>query len=100
VRTRDRRGVLRTIAAGIATAGAEVHSARVLTDNGQAIDRFDLTDSEGHKLDDRIKQAIRQTVATGASPRRARRRRRLTVARQEDEAGRSSTRSDDETARP
>jgi UTP:GlnB (protein PII) uridylyltransferase len=101
VRTDDRRGVLRTIAVGIASARAEVHAARIAAESGQVVDRFDLTDTHGRKLDDSTKQAIRQAVASGVSPRRGRRRlAALTASRQERAAGRSRTRSDDETSRP
>jgi UTP:GlnB (protein PII) uridylyltransferase len=86
---------------GIGAAGAEVHAARVTTDNGQAVDRFELTDGEGRKLDDAAKEAIRRALADGVAPSRTRRRKRVvTGSRQEGEAGRSSTRSDEETLRP
>ena len=34
-------------------AGADVHAARIATDGGRAVDRFDLTDRQGRKLDAR-----------------------------------------------
>jgi Kef-type K+ transport system membrane component KefB len=101
VRSRDRPGLLHAITVGIGAAGADVHAARVMTENGQAVDRFELTDREGHKLDDAAKEAIRRALANGVVPRRTRRRNRVvTGSRQEGEAGRSSTRSDEETLRP
>jgi predicted nucleic acid-binding protein len=65
VRSRDRRGLLHAIAVGIGAAGAEVHAARVTTDNGQTVDRFELTDGEGRNLDDAAKEAIRRALADG-----------------------------------
>lgn len=67
VRSRDRRGLLHSITAGIASAGASVHSARVLTDNRRAVDRFELTDRRGNKLDDATKDAIRQAITGGVN---------------------------------
>ena len=52
VRSPDRRGLLHNLTAGIASAGADVHSAHLVTISGLAVDRFELTDRDGHKLDD------------------------------------------------
>ena len=50
VRSPDRRGLLHMITVGLAAAGASVHSARLVTLDGQAVDRFELTDRDGRKL--------------------------------------------------
>ena len=101
VESRDRQGLLHAIAVGIVAAGADVHAARVSTDNGRAVDHFDLTDRHGNKLDGRTKLAIRRAITNGVTPRHSRLRRRVaTGSRQERDAGRSSTRSDEETLRP
>jgi hypothetical protein len=60
---------LHTITVGLAKAGASVHSARVLTEHGKAIDRFELTDQRGDKLDDATKEAIRAAVQGGVDGR-------------------------------
>ncbi|MGQ0804165.1 MAG: cation:proton antiporter domain-containing protein [Actinomycetota bacterium] len=67
VRSRDRRGLLHSITAGIASAGASVHSARVLTENHLAVDRFELTDRRGNKLGDATKDAIRRAITGGVT---------------------------------
>ena len=102
VRSRDRHGLLHAITVGIAAAGAEVHAARVMTESGRAVDRFELTDGHGNKLGAPTKEAIRQALLEGVTPRRSRLRRRAvaTDSRQEGEAGGSSSRSGEETLRP
>ncbi len=57
-----------------AQAGADVHTARVTTVRGEAVDRFELTDASGCKLDANVEESIRQALATGVSPGRGRRR--------------------------
>ena len=74
VRSPDRRGLLHTITVGLAAAGANVHSARLVTEGGRAVDRFELTDGNDHKLDDDRKHAIRSAIADGAAPKRKRTR--------------------------
>ena len=59
VRSPDRRGLLHTITVGIAAAGASVHSARLETVDGLAVDRFELTDSTRRKLDAENEGAVR-----------------------------------------
>gem|GEM_PF-27247 len=70
VRSPDRRGLLHTITVGLASAGADVHSARLVTTHGRAVDRFELTDRTGRKLDAEVKDAIVVAVTGGVSPRR------------------------------
>ncbi len=76
VRSPDRRGLLHTITVGLAAAGANVHSARLVTEGGRAVDRFELTDGNEHKLDEDRKHAIRTAIADGAVSKRKRSRRR------------------------
>ncbi len=70
VRSPDRRGLLHTITVAIASAGASIHSARLVTSGGTAVDRFELTDRNERKLDDSAKEAIRSAVASGVLARR------------------------------
>jgi Kef-type K+ transport system membrane component KefB len=74
VRSPDRRGLLHTIAVGLASIGASVHSARLVTEDGRAVDRFELTDANDHKLDAGTKDAARDAIAEGAATRRRRAR--------------------------
>src|SRR5262249_10795755 len=50
VRGQDRPGVLHTITVGFSSAGVTVHSARIETIGGVAIDHFELSDTDGRKL--------------------------------------------------
>jgi Kef-type K+ transport system membrane component KefB len=77
VRSPDRRGLLHTIAVGLAAAGASVHSARLHTVGDTAVDRFQLTDRNGRKLDRDAKDAVRRAIEEGVRPRRRRRLGRL-----------------------
>jgi [protein-PII] uridylyltransferase len=73
VRAANRPGLLHTVAVAIATAGADVHAARVTTRDGMAHDRFDLSDRTGQKLNATLQEAIRSGVVCGSSgPRRLR----------------------------
>jgi [protein-PII] uridylyltransferase len=74
VRAGDRPGLLHALAVAITSAGADVHAARVTTVEGVARDRFDLSDSAGHKLDATLKEAIRAGVRGGLTRFRLRRR--------------------------
>ncbi|MFM8302713.1 MAG: cation:proton antiporter, partial [Actinomycetota bacterium] len=75
VRGPDRPGLLHAITVGFAAAGARVHSARVETVGGVAIDRFDLSDADGAKLDAAQRDAVRRAIWSGtAAPERADRR--------------------------
>ncbi len=77
VRSPDRRGLLHTITVGLSATDANVHSARLVTEQSRAVDRFELTDANNHKLDDEMKAAIRLAIAEGAVPKRKRSRLRL-----------------------
>ena len=79
IRGRDRRGLLHAIAVGFAAAGVSVHSARVDTRSDVAIDRFEVSDTDGRKLDDGHKRATVAAISGGVEPLhmgRAHRRRR------------------------
>jgi Kef-type K+ transport system membrane component KefB len=70
VRSPDRRGLLHSLTAGIASAGASVHSARLVTVAGHAVDRFELSDQNGRKLDDATRAAIVAAIRDGVTPKR------------------------------
>jgi [protein-PII] uridylyltransferase len=74
VRAGDRPGLLHALAVAVAAAGADVHAARVATVAGVAVDRFDLTDGAGGKLDRRLEAAIRTRIRTGVTAPARRRR--------------------------
>ena len=65
VRATDRRGLLHALSVAFAAAGADVHAARITTEEAMALDRFDLTDRDGRKLDDEMKGAIRTALLHG-----------------------------------
>jgi len=65
VRATDRPGLLHAITAGFASAGVDVHSARVQTVGGQAVDIFELTDRNGRKLDESAKRAVVEAIRGG-----------------------------------
>lgn len=65
VRSPDSRGLLHAITVGMAAAGADVHSARVRTVEGEAHDTFELTDRTGRKLDDAHKRAVVDAIHGG-----------------------------------
>lgn len=67
VRAADRPGLLHSIAAAFATAGANVHTASVVTEDGRAVDHFELTDRNGGKLDRRLQAAILVALAGGGA---------------------------------
>ena len=78
VRHPDRPGLLAQIAAGLALAGASVHSVDLETVDGIAVDRFALTDREGNKLQRPSKDAIRAMIREGGRARRRARSSRRT----------------------
>jgi UTP:GlnB (protein PII) uridylyltransferase len=68
------------ITVGFAAAGVTVQSARIETRGGVAIDRFQLTDTDGRKLDEERQNAARHAIWAGSGPSaslRTRVRRRL-----------------------
>jgi [protein-PII] uridylyltransferase len=70
VRSPDRRGLLHDLAAGISSVGAHVHSARLATVAGTALDRFELTDRNGRKLDDAMQEMVVRAIRDGVRRRR------------------------------
>jgi Na+:H+ antiporter len=70
VRSPDRRGLLHGVASAMASAGANVHSARLVTVEGTAVDRFELTDRNENKLDEETKSAVLRAVRDGVAPKR------------------------------
>jgi [protein-PII] uridylyltransferase len=65
VRGQDRHGLLHTVAVGFASSEVSVHSARVETKGGIAIERFEVTDTEGRKLDGAHERAARDAIWSG-----------------------------------
>jgi Kef-type K+ transport system membrane component KefB len=72
IRAADRRGLLHAITVGMAEAGVSVHSARLETVDDLAVDRFELTDGNGRKLDADVKHAVRAAIEQGVTLRRRR----------------------------
>ena len=68
VRCVDCPGLLHSITVGFASAGVDVHSARVGTVAGQAVDRFEVTDRNGRKLGEPAKRAVIEAVTGGVRP--------------------------------
>ena len=69
MRVPDRPGLLHAITAGLCAAGVDVHSARLHSEAGSAIDHFELTDRSGRKVDVDLRLAIERTIAHGVGPR-------------------------------
>jgi Kef-type K+ transport system membrane component KefB len=67
IRATDRPGLLHALAVAFAAAGVDVHAARVTTTDELALDRFDLTDRSGRKLQDPLKALVRQYIRDGVS---------------------------------
>jgi len=70
VRSPDQRGLLHSLTTAMASAGADVHSARLVTIDGTAVDRFELTDRNERKLDEDAKDAVIRAVREGVTPKR------------------------------
>jgi UTP:GlnB (protein PII) uridylyltransferase len=70
----DRPGLLHALVTAMAAAGIEIHSARVSTIEGEAIDRFEVTDVTGRKLGAREREAAERFLETGVRLRRRTRR--------------------------
>ena len=78
VRSPDLPGLLHAITVAFADAGVDVHSARVSTVGGEAIDTFEVTDRNGRKLDGDRQTAVARAVHDGV---RGARRGRLALRR-------------------
>jgi [protein-PII] uridylyltransferase len=70
IRAPDRPGLLHALAVAIATAGADVHAARVTTADGMAHDVFDLSDRAGHKLGSDLQGVVRACLSGSIALRR------------------------------
>ncbi len=68
----DRPGLLHSFAVALAGAGAQVHAAEVTTAEGDAVDRFSLTDRTSRKLDPQLREAVETALRKGAVVRRRR----------------------------
>ncbi len=66
VRAPDKPGLLHALASTFAAAAVSVHSARVTTENNIAVDRFELTDRDGHKLDAQHRDAVVAFISGGS----------------------------------
>ena len=85
VRGPDRPGLVHAVTVGFAAAGVTVHSAGIDTVGGVVIDRFELTDREGRKLDGDLRRAVREAIWNGKGAPSAESGRRL--FRRRDRAG-------------
>src|SRR6266545_4084185 len=72
VRSLDEPGVLHSLAAAFAAAGVNVLSASASSDDEMVIDRFEVTDQKGAKVNDDRAELVRQFIRTGVSARRRR----------------------------
>jgi Kef-type K+ transport system membrane component KefB len=73
VRSPDLPGLLHAVTVALADAGVDVHSARVTTVEGEAVDTFELTDRNGRKLDTDRQSAVARAIHDGVQgPRRGR----------------------------
>jgi [protein-PII] uridylyltransferase len=75
-RADDRAGLLHALTTAVAIAGADVHAARVQTEDGRVVDVFELTDTKGSKLTQDAHARIRTLLREGVTARRRRRWRR------------------------
>ena len=58
----DRPGLLQDLTSTMAALEIVVHTARIGTRSGRAVDRFDLTDAKGRKLDDPTCAQLQATI--------------------------------------
>jgi len=65
VRVADRPGLLHAVAVAIARAGADIHAASVMTVDGVARDRFDLSARDGGKLGAAQQEDVARSLQTG-----------------------------------
>lgn len=70
----DRPGFLHAVASAFAHAGVDVQALRADTVEGQARDRFEVTDRRGRKLDAATRAAVVEAMRSGAGRRRRRER--------------------------
>ncbi len=67
----DRPGLLHALTATLAGVGVSIHSARVHTADGWALDRFELTDHRGSKLGADLQEAVRAGLVAPCATRTA-----------------------------
>jgi [protein-PII] uridylyltransferase len=67
IRGRDRHGLLHAISVGFATSDVTVHSARIETIGGVVIDHFEVSDTDGRKLDSAQRRALREAIWSGST---------------------------------
>ena len=79
VRLTDRPGALAALATAFAAAGLTVRSASASARDGFVIDRFEVNDHTGAKLDDEDVKRLREVVQSGTTVKRRRFGRRLAV---------------------
>jgi [protein-PII] uridylyltransferase len=70
VRAVDRSRLLHRVAAALARAGAQIHTATVATVDGVAVDTFLVTGPDGHKLDETGERALRIAFQGGTPSKR------------------------------
>jgi len=63
----DRQGLLADLAAAISADGVVVHGARLASTDGRVLDRFDLSDRRGRKLDAAAQAKVMDRLGAGAS---------------------------------
>ena len=68
-RAADRGGLLHALTTAFAAAGADVHAARVRSDEGRVVDVFELTDSSGGKLTPDGQGRVRRFLTDGVAER-------------------------------
>ena len=71
VRAKDRPGLLGTLSAAFAAAGADIHTASINTVAGQAVNTFELSDRKGNPLDAALQAQVRSAVIEGQTSRSA-----------------------------
>lgn len=64
----DRPGLVHTVTTAFWLSGVSVHSAEIDTVDGRARDRFEVTRTNGAKLDADTRRAVREAIASGPPP--------------------------------
>lgn len=70
----DRSGLLHSLTSAFSASGVDVHSARITTQDGTAVDRFELTDAGGSKLGAAAREGVAHAVRGGVGASGGRRR--------------------------
>ncbi len=61
----DRPGVVHTVTTAFWVSGVTVHTAEIRTVDGRVLDRFEVTRTDGAKLDAETRQVVREAIASG-----------------------------------